>query len=146
MEMCWYSVVNLYALRATDPKELKKHPNPVGELDTINDFYISHCGQEMGDVVCAWGKNADKDRVRSVVALFRRFGIRMYCLGTNKDGSPKHPLYVKGDTKLTRWIPPEDVEDSVYMANHMEELRASGAPMGSVQELRDSMKNPLDNV
>ena len=26
-------------------------------------------------------------------------------LGTNKDGSPKHPLYIKADTNLIEWRP-----------------------------------------
>lgn len=29
----------------------------------------------------------------------------LYCLGTTKDGSPRHPLYVKADAPLVRFWP-----------------------------------------
>lgn len=27
----------------------------------------------------------------------------MLCLGTNQNGSPRHPLYIKADTNLIEW-------------------------------------------
>lgn len=29
----------------------------------------------------------------------------LFCLGTNANGSPKHPLYVPADTTPKRWEP-----------------------------------------
>lgn len=34
---------------------------------------------------------------------FKAASYEMRCLGTNKDGSPKHPLYIKSDTQLIQW-------------------------------------------
>lgn len=130
-------VINLYALRSTDPTLLTKHPDPVGDM---NDYHIVERAKEMCDVIVGWGNDGDKARVDKVVAMFRKHNIRMFCLGVNKNGSPRHPLYVKKTTKLIPWVPPEEVEQSRYFGEHMDKLRASDAPMGSVQELKDSLK------
>lgn len=90
------TVVNLFALRATNPKELLNHKDPIGPF---NDLRITEQIQrhKMGIIVAAWGAHPfAKDRAKEVMD---RFGPFM-CLGTNKDGSPKHPLYVKKDTPL----------------------------------------------
>lgn len=50
-------------------------------------------------VVAAWGGDgAYQERAKAVVALLSKFPL--VCLGRNSDGSPRHPLYVAGDTKL----------------------------------------------
>ncbi|HAV5345637.1 TPA: DUF1643 domain-containing protein [Acinetobacter baumannii] len=91
-------VLNLYAFRSTDPENLWNCPDPVGDL---ND---SHIGSIRSDVVvCAWGKNAKKDRVRKVIEALTAIGIEPKCLGLNKDNSPKHPLYLAKDSKIIKW-------------------------------------------
>ncbi|TQG73397.1 DUF1643 domain-containing protein, partial [Pseudomonas aeruginosa] len=32
-------------------------------------------------------------------------GGRLWCLGTTKDGHPRHPLYVRGNQVLLPWVP-----------------------------------------
>jgi hypothetical protein len=53
-------------------------------------------------VVAAWGKHgAHAGRAAKVfekLSPLTRSGL--VCLGRNGDGSPKHPLYVAGDTEL----------------------------------------------
>ncbi|WP_331708772.1 DUF1643 domain-containing protein [Pandoraea sputorum] len=93
-------VANLYALRATDPAELWRHPEPVGPL---NDFHLQRLALEHETVVCAWGANARRERVAQVRALFTRPHHRLMCLGVTKDGSPRHPLYVRADQPLIEW-------------------------------------------
>lgn len=95
-------VVNLYALRSTDPRALWEHADPVGPE---NDHWLHRAAGEGGEVVCAWGANAKPDRVRIAVALFRAAGARLLCLGTTKDGHPRHPLYVRGGQPLVPWEP-----------------------------------------
>ena len=92
-------VLNLYAYRATDPAQLWSVPDPVGPL---NDAHLSTELANRG-VICAWGSNAERERVESVVELLVRVRARLWCLGTNKDGMPKHPLYVPGATELRPW-------------------------------------------
>ena len=143
-------IVNLYAFRATDPREMwrmahadRDRPHlPLGNIiGEDNDSAISRAvgearhgmwstpdgmlhirnadvadvlanAKEMGIVLCAWGRGGttDKqllklhtDRVERVAKLI---GGDLYCLGTNKDGSPVHPLYQPEDTEAMLWRGP----------------------------------------
>lgn len=95
-------VLNLYALRATDPAALKRHRDPVGPhnnahlREVFKDF-----AQEGRSIVAAWGVNADPDRVREVLQL--RPELRWRALGKTKAGHPRHPLYVRGDALMLDW-------------------------------------------
>ena len=91
-------VLNLYALRSTKPENLWKSDSPVGDL---NDFYIKSV--KSNEVVCAWGRNAKKDRVDHVLAILKESNISACCLGANKDNSPKHPLYLSKKSKIIKW-------------------------------------------
>jgi hypothetical protein len=53
--------------------------------------------------VCAWGSNARLERANRVASIMRNAGARLWCLGTTKDGSPRHPLYVRADQPLLEW-------------------------------------------
>ncbi len=97
-------VVNLYALRSSDPAVLKRHADPVGPQ---NDQWIKSVASECsGVMVCAWGANADPLRAAHVVQMLQDAGIKLLCLGTTREGHPRHPLYVKGDTPLVEYCPP----------------------------------------
>lgn len=91
-------VVNLFAWRATDPKELARVHDPVGP---DNDEHIRQAAGESDLVVCAWGASeVAHRRMRTVLDLLPR---PLYCLGVTKFGAPKHPLYVPASTPLTVW-------------------------------------------
>jgi hypothetical protein len=90
-------VVNLFAYRATDSKELLKVDDPVG---AENDGYIVQAVERCSYVVVAWGtKGILLDRDRQVLQLL---GDRpnVGCLGVTKGGHPRHPLYLRGDAGL----------------------------------------------
>lgn len=93
-------VVNLFALRATEPDDLLLHHAPIGPR---NDDAIREAASACPLVVVAWGAHkAVDDREREVLeilvdALDRESPL---CLGTTKDGFPRHPLYVRADAKL----------------------------------------------
>jgi hypothetical protein len=104
------NVVNLYAWRATLPSEMFRAQ--IDELDIVgpeNDDYLLACRmashQDQTPVVAAWGTNARSERVDQVLELL---GPGLQCLGRNQDGSPKHPLYIKGGTRLVPHPEPED--------------------------------------
>lgn len=93
-------VVNLYAFRTTFPVELWEAEDPVG---AENDRWVHEAARRASLVVVAWGGNAKPDRVAQVVELLRVDNPIVYCLGTNQDGSPRHPLYLSKKTVLEPW-------------------------------------------
>ena len=104
-------VLNAFALRSTDPKELYGHPDPVGP---DNDAVITDTltAQPGGRVVVAWGAHGQLNgRADRVTELIRASGATPACLGTTRDGHPRHPLYVRGDTHLqTYWSGEKDAD------------------------------------
>ncbi len=94
-----YDLFNVGAGRATKPSDWLKMPDPFGP---DNEFYLQ-LAAGYSTLVVAWGNNAPPEVARAT-ALRLGAGRRMlYCLGVNANGSPKHPLYVKGDTPLRPW-------------------------------------------
>ena len=95
-------VVNIFALRSTDPKALKGHPDPIGPE---NDHFIRKAAHDSNCVVVAWGTHgALNGRGKAVQEeLCAILHDDVYRLGmATKDGHPGHPLYLKGDTPLIR--------------------------------------------
>jgi hypothetical protein len=87
-------VLNLFALRATDPRALRSVRDPVGP---DNDRWISEVLHPHSRVIAAWGRNGDYlGRNKFVIRNLRAMGIRIECLGDR----PNHPLYIKGDQPL----------------------------------------------
>jgi hypothetical protein len=92
-------VVNLYALRCTKPRHLLDHPDPEGDLNPMAWTETLYSGIE---VVAAWGAGAEIDGLPPSLAL-RGFSGAPKCLGTTKNGAPRHPLYVRADQPLEDW-------------------------------------------
>ena len=87
-------VVNLYAYRATDPRELRGATDPVGP---DNDCTLSKVFGASDLTVAAWGVHAEPERVAEVM----RWPVRpRVALGLTKSGAPRHPLYVRADAQL----------------------------------------------
>lgn len=97
-------MLNIFAFRATDPKEMKKSPDPVGPE---NDTCLRRVCSIIPTVVACWGTHgAFMSRgplVRANFAGWWSGGKRLQHLGLTKHGHPKHPLYLKADTPRTRW-------------------------------------------
>lgn len=88
-------VVNLFALRATDPRELYSAADPIGPE---NDLAIYHASNLTSVVIAAWGNHGTL-RDRDIHVMRNSLASReVRCLGINKNGTPKHPLYIRGDT------------------------------------------------
>ena len=98
----WALVANLFALRATDPMELRTVDDPIGPQ---NDTAISMASWYSAFTVCAWGNHGwvgGRDRI-VLERLLRGRGIDVRHLGLTKQGRPKHPLYLAKTTKPEPW-------------------------------------------
>lgn len=95
-------VVNLFALRATDPRELYEPGADIGDGHLNDGELVAACiGAGVAHVVGAWGAHgALRDRARVVLARLSRLNVRLEHLGLTKRGHPKHPLYLKATTEL----------------------------------------------
>jgi hypothetical protein len=91
------TVLNLFALRSTDPAALRTHSDPIGPL---NDVFIRTYTDHAELVIAAWGVHGQlNDRDQDVVEMLHG-PTNLLCLGVTKDGLPKHPLYVPGNAPL----------------------------------------------
>lgn len=92
-------VVNLFAFRARNPRRLDEQADPVGPF---NDRAIESAALAAQAVVFAWGALPDRRQARAaqVWNIVEDANHRPYCLGTTRDGHPRHPLYVRRDAPL----------------------------------------------
>ena len=94
-------VVNAFAYRATDPRELGKVNDPIGPG---NDRAIRDAAKTSGLTVAAWGNGGEMNgRSDSLRSLFRESGVPLYHIGLTASGEPRHPLYVSKDQTPTLW-------------------------------------------
>lgn len=100
-------VVNLFALRATDPDELRAHPDPIGPA---NNGIMLQTIRLFGMVVAGWGRHGELGgRGLAVYRLLldhHQVG-KLHALAVNKSGAPTHPLYLKSTLLPLPWKPPE---------------------------------------
>ena len=96
---------NVGDYRATHPKMLLEEgvvPSSPANLPAIREQ-----AKGAARVVLCHGKlnKALVPAGKALVEALTEDGIDIWCFGTNGDNSPKHPLYLKGDTPLMRWQP-----------------------------------------
>ena len=95
-------VLNLYAYRSTDPRELRHVPDPVGP---DNDDFLRRNAQAAATfgwpLIAAWGAGAEPQRVTHVLSLPGM--TRLRSLGTTKSGAPRHPLYLPAAALPEPW-------------------------------------------
>lgn len=92
-------VVNLFAYRATEPSVMAQAADPVGPENDAHllDLFMT----DRPAVVAAWGAGGGLHSRDFVVRrLAHMMGVDLLCLGTTQNGSPRHPLYVRGDQPL----------------------------------------------
>ncbi|UWR95894.1 DUF1643 domain-containing protein [Phaeobacter inhibens] len=98
-----FRATNIFAFRATDPRDMKRAVDPVGP---------DNLGIILGDaawadqVICAWGTHgAFRQQGDQVATALVETGKPLFHLGLSKAGHPKHPLYIRYDQKPESWLP-----------------------------------------
>jgi hypothetical protein len=91
-------MVNLFALRSTDPKALYDCEDPIGPE---NDEYIGYESEIAAITIIAWGvhgafMNRGEETLNSNL-------FDPHFLALTKDGHPRHPLYLKKDLRPIPW-------------------------------------------
>jgi hypothetical protein len=103
-------VGNKFAHVATDIDELA-HLQVAEAVGEYNDLYLSGIAHVAEQVIVAWGPLAKlperlRKRWQDVVRLLDERGKLPYCLGTAKDGHPRHPLMLPKTAAPTEWQVP----------------------------------------
>lgn len=96
------NVVNLFALRSTDPQALYDAAYPISEspLWFKNDVYIQTVARWSRMVICAWGNYGGyQNRARIVLSMLRKFDVKTFALRLTKKGHPCHPLRISYDVQ-----------------------------------------------
>lgn len=91
-------MANLFAFRATEPKDMKAAEDPVGPA---NDGTLRNLAEQASMVVAAWG--ADGGHLGRDAEVLKSLDADVYHLGLTKDGYPRHPLYLPASTKPELW-------------------------------------------
>ena len=96
-----YWKCNVMDFRATSPKDLVR-PG-VTPCSDENIVAIRGLADRAAIIVACWGKVHKSLRCYPDRILSELRGRPLWCLGKNADGSPRHPLYLAGDTPLERF-------------------------------------------
>lgn len=103
-----YILVNPFAYKATDIKDLRTARDPIGP---DNDRHIEQAMRDADIHVVGWGSLSKlpeslRDRWKDIVRIADRVGCKLHCIGLCSDGHPRHPLMTGYDTPLTEWRVP----------------------------------------
>lgn len=98
---------NVLDWRATSPGDIP--PDPTIACSPENVQAVVEMAADSEWVVLAYGKlhRRFQPAVAEVLRAVADSGRPLYCLGRNKDGSPKHPLYLRRDTQPVPFALPE---------------------------------------
>ena len=96
-------MLNAFAWRSTDPKGLVAlGVEPIGAENDAT--LVAQCRGRR--VLCAWGVHGTlHDRGAQVLSLIQPVAREVVCLGTTKDGHPRHPLYLASALTPTPFPP-----------------------------------------
>ncbi|NNE53429.1 MAG: DUF1643 domain-containing protein [Sulfitobacter sp.] len=87
-----FRVTNIFAWRATDPRDMRAAADPVGGE---NDTVLLRGADWADAIIAAWGVHgAHLERGPEVAEMMQGWSTPLYHLGLSKEGHPRHPLYL----------------------------------------------------
>jgi hypothetical protein len=124
-------IVNLFAFRDTNPRNLRTAPDSVGPA---NDEVLRVITKAGAQTIAAWGGHGRLGGRSGQVGPLLDSPM---CLGITQRGEPRHPLYIPAGTRLVPWVPVRPVSDPVN-----EELKAVllRATPGATKRLRAAIE------
>ena len=94
-------MLNIFAFRSTNPKEMRLALDPVGPE---NDWFLRMYAAQAGRIVVAWGSHGKfLNRGAGVSQTLRRIS-HLYCLSVVRNGEPGHPLYLPNTAELMPYM------------------------------------------
>lgn len=89
-------VGNIFAYRSTNPKALLTIEDPIG-IETSN--YLKKMAESSSMIVCAWGNSPIINNLLKKFPAWQPLSglTELHYIELSNDGTPKHPLYLKGD-------------------------------------------------
>jgi hypothetical protein len=96
-------VGNTFAYRATDKKHLRGIADPVGPE---NDKHLIAMAKLAGRVIFAYGQPGHRrlqDQGQRLAKILIDKGVKPYVLKLSKDGTPRHPLYLRKTLEPVVW-------------------------------------------
>jgi len=91
---------NLFSAISTDPKQLMKILKDNPDLLEENNQFLYNTVCNFTPVICCWGSLSKDLLFIQQSKLIKESIVNPLCFGTNKDGNPKHPLYLSLTTPL----------------------------------------------
>jgi len=108
-------MVNLFAIRSTDPKLLTNHVRNGGSWDDLvggneNQDALDEAFAQSDNMVAAWGSKVH-GTAQATDAMYN-YTEKLFALRLNKDGSPAHPLYLPKSLRPAKWNMADQLEPS----------------------------------
>jgi hypothetical protein len=99
------TVHNLFAVRATDPREMLKHSDPVGPENWMHvEKMLKGASIANERVICAWGSHGKfMDQDETVMGWIENANIKPLCFGYCSNGTPRHPLMLAYSTPMAMY-------------------------------------------
>ena len=98
----WADVCNVRAWRETDPRRVPKDDAIAEGPENVR--WMTKAIDRAEIVVCGWGNLGGELGNEVAYWLSSIADGKLFTLGLNKNCSPKHPLYLRGDATPRRWF------------------------------------------